>query len=159
MLSLRRMYALKLVHEDEDTEIYEEELEIVLAEDDIACAEPLESTRPTVRVPYERMNVFLAQYLKVRRGEPLVVPAPQGAQPGDVLDVEIAIGEDEPFVLHAQLIARWPLPDSELAEVQFVAGRLTDRIVAPLAERALGSKHAAALFQVWPATQPQVRAV
>ena len=129
MLSVLVMHALRLVHENDDHEVYEEdEVEVV-------------------QVQYDRVNVFLGQYLKVRRGEPLVVPAPRSVGAGDLIDVEIAIDDLERFVLHAQLLQRWPLANSELAEVQLVAGRLTDRIVAPLVERVLGARHAAGLLR------------
>jgi hypothetical protein len=93
---------------------------------------------------YEQVNEFLGQYFStMRRGAPMWVPAPRGLDRGDLLDIEIAISDLERFVLHAQVLSRWPLPVSEgreLAEVQFVAGRLTDRMVHPLAERALGAR-------------------
>jgi hypothetical protein len=148
------MEALRLVHSDDAHEVYEEEVwdaddevEVELADGDIACEEPADESRPSVQVHYEHLNVFLGQYLKVRRGETLVVPAPRTLEPGDLIDVEIAIDRLEAFVLHAQLLQRWPIETSELAEVQFVAGKHTDRMLFPLAARALGPRHATRLLK------------
>jgi hypothetical protein len=143
--------AFVLVHKDEHCEIYEqEELEIELEvdEQDIACAEPARDARPSVRVAYDRLNEFLGEYLKtIRRGEPMVVPAPDGLDDGDLLDVEIAITDLERFVLHAQVLQKMPLEERALAEVEFVAGPLTDRIVRPMVERALGVRLAARVLK------------
>ena len=141
-----RMEALRLVHEDDESEVYEEEVLEVL-EEDIACAEPAADARPSVRMAYSRVNAFLGQYLStIRRGESMVVPAPRGITEGDLLDVEIAIGTLERFVLHAQVLTRWPLADSDMAEVQFLASSLTDRLVRPVVEKALGPAAAARML-------------
>jgi hypothetical protein len=140
------LQTLRLVHEDAETEVYEED-ELEVCEYDIACAEPVDGARPAVKMSYDRINAFLGQYLStIRRGGSVVVAAPRELQAGDLLDVEIAIADLERFVLHAQVLARWPLPESALAEVQFVAGRMTDRIVAPVAEKALGARLAARML-------------
>jgi hypothetical protein len=140
------MQALRLVHEDDESEVYEEE-ELEVCDEDIACAEPADGARPAVRMSYDRVNAFLGQYLAtIRRGESMVVPAPRGLHHGDLLDVEIAIADLDRFVLHAQVLTRWPLAESDLAEVQFMAGRLTDRIVRPVVERALGARAAAQML-------------
>jgi hypothetical protein len=147
VLKLHGMQAMRLVHEDEESEIYEEE-ELEIFDEDIACSEPADGARPAVRMSYERINAFLGRYFgTIRRGGSMVVPAPHELGPGDLLDVEIAIANLDRFVLHAQVLSRWPLPESALAEVQFVSGRLTDRIVAPVAERALGTRLAGRMLR------------
>lgn len=141
------MRGYRLVHEDDEVEVYEEEA-IEVGDEDILCAEPAVGMRPSVQLRYRHVNAFLGHYLgRIRRGEPMVVPAPLGIARGDLVDVEIAIARLERFILHAQVIERWPISSSELAEVQFFAGRLTDRIVQPIAERALGGRLAARIWR------------
>ncbi|HEY7955986.1 MAG TPA: hypothetical protein VII38_11870 [Polyangia bacterium] len=141
------MQGYRLVHQDEEVEVYELDT-IEVADEDILCAEPAAEMRPSVQLRYLQVNEFLGQYLgRIRRGEPMVVPAPRGVERGDLVDVEIAIAQRERIILHAQVIERWPLSSSELAEVQFFAGRLTDRIVLPIAERALGGRLTARIWR------------
>src|SRR4051794_13369702 len=103
-----RMQVLKLVRRDEEHEVYEQ---------DISCAEPAAEERATVRVGYEGVNAFLGQYLaKARRGQPVIVALPPEVTSGDLIDLEIAIEGLDTFVLHAQVLSRWPAASSELAE-------------------------------------------
>jgi len=132
------MQALKLVHQDSEVEVYEE---------DIACAEPVDGERAQVRMRYDSVNAFLGQYFAMRRGQSLVVPAARQLGPGDLIDVEVAIDDYGELVLHAQVIGRWPSDRSELCEVELVAGRMTDRLVAPLIVRALGRRHASRMLR------------
>jgi hypothetical protein len=111
-------------------------VEIVLGERDIACAEPAQGSRATVTVRYAGVNAFVSAYLRARRGEPLAVAIPAHVTEGDVIDVDIRVAGEETIALHGLVRAR-ALP---LAEVQLVAGPLTDRVVAPLVERALGTR-------------------
>jgi hypothetical protein len=114
-----------------------------LGDADIVCYEPAENYRSGIRLRYRRLNAFLGEYLgRLRRGETLLMNAPQDATQGDVIDVEIAIDGHTPFVLHAQVMALW----AGQARVRFVIGKLTDRIVAPLVSRALGDHVAQALL-------------
>lgn len=162
------MRALRLTHSDELQDIFEWEepppwpgafgrmarplpqagldaIEVV--ETDITCDVAVEEAPPTVQLRYGGANAFLGVYLsRLRYGEGLVIALDRGVRPGAVLDVEIAVAGYGTIVLNAQVLGRWPLESSDLAEVQFVTGRLTDRIVAPIAERALGPRHAVKLL-------------
>jgi hypothetical protein len=122
--------ALKLVHSDAECEVYE-----------------VEEDRPFVRLRYDGMNAFLGEYMgKMRRQVAVVIPAPVSAAVGDLIDVEVMVDDVPTFTLHAEILGRWPEEDSELTEVLFFAGELTDRMVRPLVEQALGTRHASALL-------------
>ena len=128
-------------NESMDAGTFNPELEIDDA--DIACVEPAEDGRSGIRLRYRRLNAFLGDYLRrLRRGESMLMDAPRDANQDDVIDVEIAIDGEPPFVLHAQIMALW----AGQARVRFIVGRLTDRIVAPIIERALGAHVAQALL-------------
>ena len=117
--------------------------ELEIGDDDIVCYEPAEGSRSAIRLRYRRLNAFLGDYIgRLRRGESMLMNAPRDARDGDVIDVDIAIDGHEPFVLHAQIMAVW----AGQARVKFVIGKLTDRIVAPLMEGALGPHLARALL-------------
>ena len=110
---------------------------------DIVCYEPVEDGRSGIRLRYRRMNAFLGDYIgRLRRGESMLMDAPRDANQDDVIDVEIAIDGEPPFVLHAQIMALW----AGQARVRFIVGKLTDRIVAPILERALGAHVVQALL-------------
>lgn len=134
------MRGFRLIHEDDELAIYEEDAR-ELDETDILCAEPAAEMRPSVELRYLGVNAFLGHYLgHIRRGEPVVVPAPRGIADGDLVDVEVAIARVARLVLHGQVRGRWPLSSSDLAEVCFFVGPMTDRMVRPIAERALGGR-------------------
>jgi hypothetical protein len=117
--------------------------ELEIDEKDIVCYEPMEGMRSAIRLRYRRLNAFLGDYIsRLRRGESMLMTAPRDAHDGDVIDVDIAIDGHAPFVLHAQIVAVW----AGQARVKFVIGKLTDRIVAPIIEGALGPHLARALL-------------
>ncbi|HJZ84132.1 MAG TPA: hypothetical protein VKN99_03135 [Polyangia bacterium] len=96
-----------------------------------------------VRLTYRRINAFLGHFLgRMRRGETILCEAPPGCAPGDLLDVELAVAEEPPFILHAQVVETY----LGQAELRFVHGPMTDRAVGPLLARALGQRHARALL-------------
>jgi hypothetical protein len=139
------MRVMRMVHEDGEHEVYEEE-ELEVFDEDIACVEPADGARPSVKMAFDGVNAFLAEYLLARRGESLVVEAPRELDPGDLLDVEVAIADLDRFVMHAQVLQRWPRSSSELAEVQVLSSPFTDRLVRPVVERELGIRAAARLL-------------
>jgi len=117
--------------------------ELEIDDADIVCCEPAEDGRAAARLRYRRINAFLGEYLgRFRRGDSMLMDAPAEAGVGDVIDVEVAVDGFDPFVLHAQIDALW----AGQARVRFVTGPMTDRIVAPVAERALGKHLAEALL-------------
>lgn len=121
--------------QDDQADVFEEVIE-------------LRDGRAPLRLRYAGVNAFLGQYLsRMRRGEPIAVAVPPHVGPGDVVDVTVAVAEEAPITLRARVLRRGPLPASELAEVQFFAGQLTDRLVWPLLERALGPRHAARILK------------
>src|SRR5262249_47655141 len=123
--------------------VFADHAELEIDDADIVCCEPAEDGRAAVRLRYRRINAFLGDYLgRFRRGEATLMDAPADARVGDVIDVEVAIDGFDPFVLHGQIAALW----AGQARVKFVTGRMTDRIIAPLAERALGKHFAEALL-------------
>jgi hypothetical protein len=118
---------------------------IEIDDGDIVCVEPADGQRAHTRLRYRRVNDFLGHYLqKIRQGKGIIIEAPPGASAGDVIDVEIAVSDIEPFLLHAEVVGLL----LGQAKVRFIAGRMTDRIVAPLAERALGKRLAHALLDL-----------
>lgn len=120
----------------------EPSVEIVLGERDIACAEPEQGSRAAVTVRYQTVNAFVGAYLRARRGEPLAVAVQGRVAEGDVIDVDIEVAGEETIELHGEVRAC----AGKLAEVQLVAGPLTDRMVAPLVERTLGTRLARLLL-------------
>ena len=102
------MQGYRLVHQDEEVEVYELDT-IEVADEDILCAEPAAEMRPSVQLRYLQVNEFLGQYLgRIRRGEPMVVPAPRGVERGDLVDVEIAIAQRERISVGRSRRRSWP---------------------------------------------------
>jgi len=114
-----------------------------------------------VRLRFKNANAFLGLYLaRIRRGQTLLLDLPDWTLPGDVIDVEITIGANDPVLLFAQVERIWDKASGgwgpgELrptgrgakaprlnGELRFVAGRVTDRVVYPLLSRALCRRQA-----------------
>jgi hypothetical protein len=92
-----------------------------------------------VRLRFKNANAFLGLYLgRIRRGHTLLFDLPDWTLPGDVLDVEITVGANEPVLLFAQVERIW----GQQGELRFVRGRTTDRVVYPLLSRALCRRQA-----------------
>ena len=110
------------------------------------CDEPAADARAHLRVDYADADVFVADYLGMRRGEPFIVDAPASVATGDLVDLDFSV-DGAPVILHGQVLSRWPLAGGDKAQVHVITGRFTDRIVRgavaglkklPLISRLLG---------------------
>ena len=96
-----------------------------------------------MRVRFRQVNEFLGLYLtRLRRGEPVVVPAPPYTFAGDLVDLEVRIDAYRPLLLFSQVV-RLRLGG---VEVRVVYGPSTDELVRPVFVRALGPLHAGRLL-------------